>query len=142
MSLKLRLILIINAVLLLILAIGSILAIDTAKKNVRAEVASSEKLTLYLLEIGVLKNPKYYSIESEYKPLNLASLEHMRHLKLEFYNLEGKLSDSNISEKHTQTIDQAPLWFVNFMGYISEPWEAKRLPVEIYPIKFTNHKGA
>ena len=131
MSLKLRLILINNAVLLLILALGSILAIDTAKKNVRAEVASSEKLALYLLEIGVLKNPKYYSIESEYKPLNLASLEHMRHLKLEFYNLEGKLSDSNISEKHTQTIDQAPLWFVNFMGYISEPWEAKRLPVEI-----------
>ena len=63
MSLKLRIILIINAVLLLILALGSILAIDTAKKNVRAEVASSEKLTLYLFEIGVLKNPKYYSIE-------------------------------------------------------------------------------
>jgi len=77
LSLKLRLILIINAVLLLILALGSILAIDTAKKNVRAEVASSEKLTLYLFEIGVLNNPKYYSIESEYKPLNLQSLVHM-----------------------------------------------------------------
>ncbi|NQW59125.1 MAG: sensor histidine kinase, partial [Polynucleobacter sp.] len=55
MSLKLRLILIINAVLLLILMLGGALAIDTAKKNVRAEVASSEKLALYLFEIGVLK---------------------------------------------------------------------------------------
>ncbi len=65
MSLKLRIILIINVVLLLILALGTILAIDTAKKNVRAEGASSEKLTLYLFEIGVLKNPKDCSIESE-----------------------------------------------------------------------------
>jgi two-component system sensor histidine kinase UhpB len=111
--------------------LGLILAIDTAKKNVRVEVASSEKMTLYLLEIGVLNNPKYYSIESDYKPLNLSSLVHMRHLKLEFYNLDGKLTDSNISENHTKTIDQAPLWFVNFMSLISEPWEAKRLPVEI-----------
>ena len=131
MSLKLRLILIINAVLLLILVLGGILAIDTAKKNVRAEVASSEKLALYLFDIGVLKNPKYYSIESEYKPLNLQSLVHMRHLKIEFYNLEGKLVDSNISETHTKAIDQAPIWFVNFMGLFSDPWEPKRLPVEI-----------
>jgi two-component system sensor histidine kinase UhpB len=131
LSLKLRLILIINAVLLLILILGGILAIDTAKKNVRAEVASSEKLALYLFDIGVLKNPKYYSIESEYKPLNLQSLVHMRHLKIEFYNLEGKLVDSNISETHTKAIDQAPIWFVNFMGLFSDPWEPKRLPVEI-----------
>ncbi len=131
MSLKLRLILIINTLLLLILALGCILAIDTAKKNVRAEVASSEKLTLYLFEIGVLKNPKYYSIESERKPLNLQSLVHMRHLKIEFFNLEGKLIESNISETRTQTIDQAPSWFVNFMGLISDPWQAKRLPVDI-----------
>ena len=131
MSLKLRLIFIINAVLLFILILGVVLAIDTAKKNVRAEVASSEKLALYLLEIGVLKNPKYYSIESEYKPLNLQSLVHMRHLKIEFFNLEGKLVDSNISEIHIKAIDQAPDWFTNFMGLYSDPWEPKRLPIEI-----------
>jgi two-component system sensor histidine kinase UhpB len=111
--------------------LGGILAIDTAKKNVRAEVASAEKLALYLFDIGVLKNPKYYSIESEYKPLNLQSLMHMRHLKIEFFNLEGKLVDSNVSETHTKAIDQAPNWFVNFMGLISEPWQLQRLPVEI-----------
>jgi two-component system sensor histidine kinase UhpB len=111
--------------------LGGVLAIDTAKKNVRAEVASAEKLALYLFDIGVLKNPKYYSIESEYKPLNLQSLMHMRHLKIEFFNLEGKLVDSNVSETHTKAIDQAPNWFVNFMGLISEPWQLQRLPVEI-----------
>ncbi len=59
------------------------------------------------------------------------SLVHMRHLKIEFFNLEGKLIESNISETRTQTIDQAPSWFVNFMGLISDPWQAKRLPVDI-----------
>ena len=131
MSLKLRLILIINAVLLLILMLGGVLAIDTAKKNVRAEVASSEKLALYLFEMGVLNNPKYYSIESEFKTLNLQSLVHMRHLKIEFFNLEGKLVDTNDSETHTKAIDQAPNWFVRFMGLFSEPWEPKRLAVDI-----------
>jgi two-component system sensor histidine kinase UhpB len=55
----------------------------------------------------------------------------MRHLKIEFFNLEGKLVDSNVSETHTKAIDQAPNWFVNFMGLISEPWQLQRLPVEI-----------
>jgi len=131
LSLKLRLILIINAILLLILVLGGVLAINTAKKNVRAEVASSERLALYLFEMGVLNNPKYYSIESEFKPLNLQSLVHMRHLKIEFFNLEGKLADSNVSETHTKAIDQAPNWFVGFMGLFSEPWQPKRLSVEI-----------
>ena len=117
--------------MLLILFLGGILAIDTAKKNVRAEVASSEKLALYLFEMGVLNNPKYYSIESEFKPLNLQSLVHMRHLKIEFFNLEGKLVDSNNSETHTKAIDQAPNWFVSFMGLLSEPWQPKRLVVNI-----------
>jgi two-component system sensor histidine kinase UhpB len=55
----------------------------------------------------------------------------MRHLKIEFFNLEGRLVDSNVSETHTKAIDQAPNWFVNFMGLISEPWQLQRLPVEI-----------
>jgi two-component system sensor histidine kinase UhpB len=55
----------------------------------------------------------------------------MRHLKIEFFNLEGKLVDSNDSETHTKGIDQAPNWFVSFMGLFSEPWQAKRLVVDI-----------
>ena len=48
-----------------------------------AEIASSEKLALYLFEIGVLKNPKYQAIENEFKPFNLQNLVHMRHIKIE-----------------------------------------------------------
>ncbi|NDH09772.1 MAG: HAMP domain-containing protein, partial [Gammaproteobacteria bacterium] len=111
------------------------LTIQDAKRNVHAEIDSSEKLALYLFEIGVLKNPKYQSIENEFKPFNLQNLVHMRHIRIEFFNVDGKLLDSNISE--IKSTNQAPEWFVNLMGAISQPSEPKRLPVVI----LGDHKG-
>ena len=111
------------------------LTIQEAKKNVRAEILSSEKLALYLFEIGVLKNPKYQTIENEFKPFNLQNLIHMRHIKIEFFNAKGKLLDSNTSE--IKSINQAPEWFVTLMSSISRPWEPKHLPVVI----LGDHKG-
>jgi two-component system sensor histidine kinase UhpB len=111
------------------------LTIQEAKKNVRAEILSSEKLALYLFEIGVLKNPKYQAIENEFKPFNLQNLIHMRHIKIEFFNAKGKLLDSNTSE--IKSINQAPEWFVTLMSSISRPWEPKHLPVVI----LGDHKG-
>jgi len=135
LSLKLRITLIINLLLLLILAVSSSLTIQDARRNVQAEIHSSEKLALYLFEIGVLKNPKYQTIENEFKPFNLQNLIHMRHIKIEFFNLEGKLLDSNISE--VKIANQAPDWFVSLLSSISDPWEPKRLPVVI----LGDHKG-
>ena len=135
MSLKLRITLIINLLLLLILAVSSSLTIQDARRNVQAEIHSSEKLALYLFEIGVLKNPKYQTIENEFKPFNLQNLIHMRHIKIEFFNVEGKLLDSNISE--VKIANQAPDWFVSLLSSISDPWEPKRLPVVI----LGDHKG-
>lgn len=135
MSLKLRITLIINLLLLLILAVSSSLTIQDARRNVQAEIHSSEKLALYLFEIGVLKNPKYQTIENEFKPFNLQNLVHMRHIKIEFFNVEGKLLDSNISE--VKIANQAPDWFVSLLSSISDPWEPKRLPVVI----LGDHKG-
>ena len=135
MSLKLRITLIVNLLLLLILAVSSSLTIQDARRNVQAEIHSSEKLALYLFEIGVLKNPKYQTIENEFKPFNLQNLVHMRHIKIEFFNVEGKLLDSNISE--VKIANQAPDWFVSLLSSISDPWEPKRLPVVI----LGDHKG-
>jgi len=117
------------------LAVSSSLTIQDARRNVQAEIHSSEKLALYLFEIGVLKNPKYQTIENEFKPFNLQNLIHMRHIKIEFFNVEGKLLDSNISE--VKIANQAPDWFVSLLSSISDPWEPKRLPVVI----LGDHKG-
>jgi two-component system sensor histidine kinase UhpB len=59
----------------------------------------------------------------------------MRHIKIEFFNVEGKLLDSNISE--VKIANQAPDWFVSLLSSISDPWEPKRLPVVI----LGDHKG-
>jgi two-component system sensor histidine kinase UhpB len=59
----------------------------------------------------------------------------MRHIKIEFFNVQGKLLDSNISE--TKIANQAPDWFVSLLSSISNPWEPKRLPVVI----LGDHKG-
>jgi len=115
--------------------VSSSLTIQDARRNVQAEIHSSEKLALYLFEIGVLKNPKYQTIENEFKPFNLQNLIHMRHIKIEFFNVEGKLLDSNISE--VKIANQAPDWFVSLLSSISDPWEPKRLPVVI----LGDHKG-
>ena len=135
MSLKLRITLIINLLLLLILLVSTSLTIQDAKKNVHAEIDSSEKLAFYLFEIGVLKNPKYQSIENEFKPFNLQNLVHMRHIRIEFFNTQGKLLDSTVSE--IKSLNQAPEWLVSLMGTMSQPWEPKRLPVVI----LGDHKG-
>lgn len=135
MSLKFRIIFIVNVLLILILAVSSSLTIQDARRNVHAEIYSSEKLALYLFEIGVLKNPKYQTIENEFKPFNLQNLAHMRHIKIEFFNVQGKLLDSNISE--VKIANQAPDWFVSLLSSISDPWEPKRLPVVI----LGDHKG-
>ena len=135
MSLKFRITFIINLLLLLILIVSTSLTVQDAKRNVYAEINSSEKLAFYLFEIGVLKNPKYQSIENEFKPFNLQNLVHMRHIQIEFFNIEGKLLDSNISE--LKSSNQAPEWFVSMMGSISQSSEPKRLPVVI----LGDHKG-
>jgi len=135
LSLKFRITFIINLLLLLILVVSTSLTIYDAKRNVHAEIDSSEKLALYLFEIGVLKNPKYQSIENEFKPFNLQNLVRMRHIRIEFFNVDGKLLDSNVSEIKSR--NQAPEWFVDLMGIVSQPWEPKRLPVVI----LGDHKG-
>ena len=50
MSLKLRLNLIITGLLLFIMLAGTALTLSNARQNVRAEVASAEKLALYLFD--------------------------------------------------------------------------------------------
>ena len=87
--------------------VSTSLTIQDARRNVYAEILSSEKLALYLFEIGVLTNPKYQSIENEFKPFKLQNLVHMRHIKIEFFDVKGKLLDSNISEK--KSINQAQI---------------------------------
>ena len=85
MSLKLRLNLIITALLLIIMLAGTLLNIANARKNVRAEVASTERLALYLFDTGILNSSVAALRRAGQKPLRLQMLNQMRHLRIELY---------------------------------------------------------
>ena len=135
MSLKLRLNLIITALLTLMLLAGAVLMVHNARHNVRAEIESTEKLALYLLDTAIFYKPQIAKTESDGKPFRLQSLRHMRHIKIEFYDATGILRDSNQSQPSAaEAADAAPAWFVGIMDQVSQKWDSTRRIIE-----FTDH---
>lgn len=125
MSLKLRLNLIITALLLFIMLAGTLLTLNNARQNVRAEVASAEKLALYLFDTAILNNPKLMQEKAENAPFQLQRLNHMRHLRIEFRDANGHLLDSNQAEGKTKFRSEAPAWFERLLDTITPPWESQ-----------------
>ena len=126
MSLKLRLNLIITALLLIIMLAGTLLNIANARKNVRAEVASTERLALYLFDTGILNSSVAALRRAGQKPLRLQMLNQMRHLRIELYAPDGRLIDSNTSPQDEVARREAPLWFEDLMEYVTPKWQEQR----------------
>lgn len=131
MSLKLRLNLMITALLALVMLVGALLMIGNAREDVRAEVESSAGLALHLLDTEIL----HYT--SDYAWLNgvdvkkasifrLQSLGNIRHLRIEFYDFSGRKRDSNRPETGAREESGPPLWFVRAMGLASPSMHATR----------------
>ncbi len=105
MSLKLRLNILITLLLLGILILGGIFFLNNARQNAIAEIRSAEKLVLYLLEAATIKNKNIRHIDKN--TFNLQYLGHMRHIRIELIDTEGKQIDSN-SAKFSEIEDEAP----------------------------------
>jgi two-component system sensor histidine kinase UhpB len=134
-SLKLRLSLIITALLAAMMFAGAILMIHNARHNVRAEIESTEKLALYLLDMAISYKPQISKAASDGKPFRLQSLNHMRHIKIEYYDSTGQLRDSNQTPlSPIEAKDAAPSWFVEIMDRVSQKWAPTRRMIE-----FTDH---
>lgn len=124
MNLKLRLNLIITALLLLVMLIGALLMIRNARDDVRAEVESTALLALHLLDAEILHYTSDYVWLNGVNPnrasiFRLQSLENVRHLRIDFFDARGNLRDSNRPVTKTDEWP-APLWFVNAMDAVSE----------------------
>ncbi len=124
MSLKLRLNLIITGLLLLIMSAGAILTLSNARQNARAEVASAERLALYLFDTAILSNPDLILQRTDSRPFRLQQLNHMRHLRIEFRNARGRLLDSNQTETGYKFRSEAPAWFESMLDKITPRWES------------------
>ena len=130
MSLKLRLNLIITLLLTMVFVAGIVLNIINARQNVRAEVDSTEKLALYLFDTGLLQNPSVLFSKTVNNPLRLQSLKHMRHVRIEFYNAQNKLLDSNSKQGEDVQKSNPPSWFKKALDAFSPPWQAQTREIE------------
>jgi two-component system, NarL family, sensor histidine kinase UhpB len=130
MSLKLRLNLIITLLLTMVFVAGIILNIINARQNVRAEVDSTEKLALYLFDTGLLQNPGEVFSKTTNNPLRLQSLKHMRHVRIQFYDAQNKLLDSNRQQDEPVQRSNPPDWFKRALDAFSPPWQAQEREVK------------
>ena len=130
MSLKLRLNLIITLLLALVFVTGVVLNILNARQNVRAEVESTEKLALYLFDTGILQNPGDAFYKAASKPLRLQSLKHMRHVRIEFYDAQHRLIDSNRQDDDFTQKNAPPSWFKRALDAFSPRWESVKRPIQ------------
>ena len=126
MSLKLRLNILITLLLLGILILGGIFSLNNARQNAIAEIRSAEKLVLYLLEDATIKNKNIQYIDRH--TFNLQYLGHMRHIRIELIDPQGKLIDTNAT-KFDALEDEAPQLFVTLLNSLSAKWESSTLPL-------------
>lgn len=115
MSLKLRLNLLITALLALLMVVGTWLLIHNARSQVLAEVDSTAALATHLLDAETIYFSGVVNGEAYHKPFRLQGLEHLRHLRIEYLDPSGRLLDSNIRSSADKESDRPPQWFVRAM---------------------------
>lgn len=118
MSLKLRLNIMITCLLLIVLLIGAVFMLINARENVRAEIESTANLALHLLDREILAFSGTPIGGPNAMPFQLASLNHIRHLRIEFFNMQGILRDTNQQGKEAANHRVPPRWFVRLMTNI------------------------
>ena len=115
MSLKIRLNIMITCLLIIMMAIGAWFMLQNARENVRAEIASTTSLTLHLLDREIFSLSAKLVGVPDSTPFDLATLNHIRHLRIEFFDVSGRLLETNqVGIKHAQT-NVSPKWFIDIM---------------------------
>ncbi|CAG0997975.1 two-component system, NarL family, sensor histidine kinase UhpB [Methylophilaceae bacterium] len=126
MSLKLLLNLMITALMAVLLVIGVGLTIHNSQENIRAELESTSALALHLIDKELL----YFADEIAEKrlktPFSLSSLGQIRHLRVEYYDAQGRLRDSNQIEFSASVLNPAPQWFIYLMNVFSTDVEPRK----------------
>lgn len=121
MNLKLRLNLIITLLLATVLLLAAVMMIHNARDDVRAEVQSTATLAMHLLDAEILHYTSDFGWLRETNGQNsnsmfrLHSLGNVRHLRIEFFDANGRLRDSNIEGDKQEPTS----WLVRTMGFIS-----------------------
>ncbi|HUN25934.1 MAG TPA: ATP-binding protein [Steroidobacteraceae bacterium] len=115
MTLRVRLSLLITALLALVTLAGGIYVVHKARSDTQAEVKSTLTLAGHFLDaqIAVLRD-RWTSGGYSAPLLHLHDLGEIRHLTVRFYDAQGRLLDSNdLGGQHSEV---APRWFALLVG--------------------------
>jgi two-component system sensor histidine kinase UhpB len=120
MNLQLKLNLMITSLLFLLLSISTFFVVKSAREDVRAEITSTASLALHLLDAEILHySSDFGSINNGTSIFKLQSLDNIRHLKIDFYDINGKLRETNRKNKQKLDANTPPEWFTKAMGLAS-----------------------
>jgi len=114
MSLRARLNLLITALLVLVMMLGTLLLLRNAREQVQAEV---ESVSVMVKEIA---NPAAMLFarpngQTWSRQMGLGGLEHLRHIRISIYNKAGALVHSKGHSNGKGLEDSPPEWFADLM---------------------------
>jgi two-component system, NarL family, sensor histidine kinase UhpB len=118
MSLKSKLLIYINSLLLIATLIGLLTILMVTQKNVREEVLSTMTLAEFAIEQGVKKNPDFYLFQREDNDLGISELSEIRHLKIQFFNNQDILLEE--TSNTFNDIQPPPYWFIFLIEKLSQ----------------------
>ncbi|MBT3094043.1 MAG: histidine kinase [Candidatus Thiodiazotropha endolucinida] len=135
MNLRFRLNLIVTLVLLIILVISAIQAVNNARENVRAELASAMVFAAHMLAAELRHVYQTEELRQQQPaPFKLDRLVNVRHLQIAFYDLQNNLVENN-NITPPENSDATPDWFKQLMQTALRDITKKRLPVYVNTTK-------
>jgi two-component system, NarL family, sensor histidine kinase UhpB len=112
MSLRASLNILITALLLLVLALGTSQLLRNARAQVQAEV---ESVSAMVERMADPVNLFFVRPHRATWPEGLRSLSHLRHIRIEMYDAQGSLIHSNANAGNSVHESEPPQWFNNLM---------------------------
>lgn len=131
LSLQFKLNLIITLLLLGLLLTWAVSVVKNAREDVLAEVDSSTNLVIHLLDAEIVHYMTDFgwlnhSENGQTNLFRLDELTNIRHLKVDFFDMNGRLRESNRSTRLVPTGEEPPAWFVRLLDISSVLNEPKR----------------
>lgn len=84
---------------------------------------------LYLFDTAILNNDKINQQKIAQQTFNLQRLNQMRHIKIELFDADGQLLDSNQLENQ-DAMHEAPAWFEKLANHLTSKWQASERIME------------
>lgn len=130
-SLQFKLNLIISLLLIGLLLSWAVSVIKNAREDVLAEVESSTNLVIHLLDAEIAHYMTDFSwlnreASDKINIFRLEELTNIRHLKVDFFDINGHLRESNRSTRVEHDGEDPPGWFVKLLDISSVLNEPKR----------------